>query len=213
MLFLKTGVTFMDKNDEFKLIRAEEKDAKYSNPKLRLMLTIDYLGIFGSVITICMIVMSAFSRDNHSVDFKYISAAAVVLILCVAAAAALNVMDKKARKEFLKNEKNLRKNAKKYKGKIVGTEKNIRHVTYMKEVFDEIIWNFIIKYKDENNEIITVKSEKFLNDISEVLASRNVTVYALEDGTFEFGGYKLRENSGDDFVKLKVKVHEKNSKV
>ena len=79
----------------------------------------------------------------------------------------------------------------------------------MKEVFDETIWNFIIKYKDENNEIITVKSEKFLNDISEVLASKNVTVYALEDGTFEFGKYKLRENKDDDFVKLKIKINYK----
>ena len=203
----------MDKNNDFELVRAEEKDSKYSNPKLRLMLAIGYLGIFGSIITVYMITMSALSREDHGFDAAYTAAALVVLAVCIAAVIALNVMDKKAKKEFFKNEKTLRKNAKKYRGKIVGAEKNIRHVTYMKEVFDEIIWNFIIKYKDENNEIVTVKSEKFLNDISEVLASRNVAVYALEDGTFEFGGYKLRENPDDDFVKLKVKVHEEDSKV
>ena len=203
----------MDKKEKLELVRAEEKDVKYSNPKLRLMLAIGYLGIFGSIITVFMIFMSALSRENHKFDVTYTIVAIVVMTLCIAAVIVLNMLDKKAKKEFFKNEKMLRKNAKKYRGKIVGAEKNIRHVTYMKEVFDETIWNFIIKYKDENNEIITVKSEKFLNDISEVLASKNVTVYALEDGTFEFGGYKLRENKDDDFIKLKVKINEEDAKV
>lgn len=203
----------MDKNKNFELVRAEEKDAKYSNPKLRLMLTIGYLGIFGSIITVYMIVMSALSREDHGFDVTYTAAAIIVFAVCTAAVAVLNIFDKKAKKEFLKNERNLRKNAKKYRGKIVGAEKNIRHVMYMKDVFDEIIWNFVIKYKNENDEIITVKSDKFLNDISEVLTSKNVIVYELEDGTFEFGGYKLRENPDDDFVKLKVKINEEDSKV
>ncbi len=203
----------MDKKEKLELVRAEEKDVKYSNPKLRLMLAIGYLGIFGSIITVFMIFMSALSRENHKFDVTYTIVAIVVMTLCIAAVIVLNMLDKKAKKEFFKNEKMLRKNAKKYRGKIVGIEKNIRHVTYMKDVFDEIIWNFIIKYKNENNEIITVKSEKFLNDISEVLASKNVTVYALEDGTFEFGGYKLRENKDDDFIKLKVKINEEDAKV
>ena len=203
----------MDKNEKFELVRAEEKDSKYSNPKLRLMLTIGYLGIFGSIITVFMIFMSALSRENYDFDVTYTAAAIVVMMVCAAAVVVLNIRDKKAKKEFLKNEKTLRKNAQKYRGKIVGAEKNIRHVTYMKEVFDEIIWNFIIKYKNENNEIITIKSEKFLNDISEVLTSKNVTVYALKDGTFEFGGYKLRENADDDFVKLKIKINEEDAKV
>lgn len=211
---MKTEVAYcMDKNEKFELIRAEEKDSKYSNPKLRLILTIGYLGIFGSIITVFMIFMSALSRENHEFDVKYTAAGIVVMMVCTAAVVVLNIQDKKAKKEFFKNENILRKNAQKYRGKIVGAEKNIRHVTYMKEVFDETIWNFIIKYKDENNEIITVKSEKFLNDISEVLASKNVTVYALEDGTFEFGKYKLRENKDDDFVKLKIKINEEDAKV
>ena len=203
----------MSENAKFELMRAEEKDAKYSNPKLRLLLAIGYLGIFGSIITVFMIFMSALSREDHGFDSMYTAAAIIVLAICTAAVIVLGILDKKAKKEFLKNEKNLRKNAKKYKGKIVGAEKNIRHVQYLKDVFDETIWNFIIKFKDENDEIVTVKSEKFLNDVSEVLASRNVTVYALQDGTYEFGGYKLRENTDDDFVKLKVKINEEDSKV
>ena len=50
-------------------------------------------------------------------------------------------MDKKA----------LRKNAVKIEGRIVGIEKRIRHVSYMNDVFDEILWNFQVEYKNENN--------------------------------------------------------------
>lgn len=203
----------MDKNEKFELIRAEEKDAEYSNPMIRLFLTLGYLGIFGSIIAVYMIIMSALSRDDHGFDVTYTAAAVIIFAVCLVAVILLNISDKKNRNEFLKNKKQLRRNAKKYKGKIVAAEKNIRHVKYMNEVFDEIIWNYVIKFKNENNEILTVKSEKFLNDISEILSSRNVTVYSLENGTYEFGGYKLRESSDEDFVELKVKIREENSKV
>ena len=126
----------MDKKEKLELVRAEEKDVKYSNPKLRLMLAIGYLGIFGSIITVFMIFMSALSRENHKFDVTYTIVAIVVMTLCIAAVIVLNMLDKKAKKEFFKNEKMLRKNAKKYRGKIVGIEKNIRHVTYMMEFYN-----------------------------------------------------------------------------
>ena len=76
MLFLKTEFDCrydcMENNDKFELIRAEEKDAKYSNPMLRLFLAIGYLGIFGSIITVYMIIMSALSRDDHGFDLSLI---------------------------------------------------------------------------------------------------------------------------------------------
>ena len=217
MLFLKIEFdrrdSFMDNVEQFELVRAEAKDAKYSNPSLRLFLALGYLGIFSSVIAVYMIIMSALSREDHGFNVQYTAVAIVVFIVCLTAVIVMNYLDKKARKEFFKKEKQLLKNAKKYKGKIVAAEKNIRHVKYVNEVFDEIIWNFVIKYKNENDEIITVKSEKFLNDISEVLKSRSVTVYVLEDGSNSFGGYHLREKADDEYIKLKIKVHEEEAKV
>ena len=203
----------MEKNEKYQLLKAKEKDAKYSNPMLRLFLTLGYLGIFSALITVYMAAMTALSREDHKFEYSYAAVAAVIFLICIVMVVWLNYKDKKSRKAFLKHEKELRRNAVKYRGRIVGVEKYVRHVRYLNDVFDEVTWRFIIKYKNENNEIVTVKSDDYLNDISDVLADNKVVIYCLEDKTFEFKGYKLRESESDKPVKLKVNVLEDDVKV
>ena len=201
-------------DEKIELIRVEGEDARYSNPMLGLLLALGYLGIFGSIITVYMIVMSALSRDDHAVEINFMAAALIALAVCTAAVVFLNIIDKKSRKEFFEKENNLRKNAKKFDGKIVGAQKHIRHVKYLNDVFDEIIWNFKIEYfDDEKNELLTVSGERFLNDISEVLADDSVSVFVMKDGSLRFDDYKLKKNPGDEFIKLEVETDEKDSKV
>jgi len=207
------GYGFMDNKEKYVLLTAKEKDAKYSNPMLRLFLALGYLGIFSGLITVYMAVMTALSREDHKFEYTYAAAAAVIFAVCIALVLWLNYKDKKARKAFFKHEKELRKNAKKYRGKIVGIEKYVRHVRYLNDIFDEITWRFIIKYKNENDEIVTVKSDDYLNDITDVLVDSKVSVYCLEDDTFEFKGFKLRESDSDVPVKFKVHVFEEDVKV
>lgn len=201
-------------DEKIKLIKAEGEDSKYSNPMLRLLLALGYLGIFGSIITVYMIIMSAMPRDDHNVEITLMAAALIAFAVCTAAVVFLNIIDKKARKEFFEKENTLRKNAKRFDGKIVGVEKHIRHVRYINEVFDEILWNFKIEYfDDEKNELLTVSGEKFLNDISEVLSEDSVSVFVPEDGSVFFDDYRLKKDPDDEFLKLEVEVYEKDSKV
>ncbi len=204
----------MSEDEKPSLFRAESEDSKYSNPMLRLFLTLGFLGIFGSIITLYMIVMSYFSRGKTHFEFEFAAAAVIAFVICAAAVTVLNIIDKKEKNKFLEKEKTKLKNAKRYKGKVIGAEKHINHVRYLNDVFDEVVWNFIIEYFDEEtNKNIMVQSEKFLNDISEVLSEDSVTVCVLEDGTLFFEDYRLRESRDKDFIKLKIDIDEINSKV
>lgn len=201
-------------DEKIELLKAEGEDSRYSNPMIRLLLTLGYLGIFGSIITIYMIVMSALSRDDHAVEVSFMAAALIALVGCIAAVVFLNIIDKKAKKEFFEKEAELRNSAKKFDGRIVGVEKHVRHVKYVNDVFDEIIWNFKIEYfDDEKNELLTVSGERFLNDISEALAEDSVSVFVSKDGSLYFDDYKLKKNPDDEFVKLSVEVFEKDARV
>lgn len=187
------------------LIRAGGDDANYSNKTFRLFLSLGYLGIFGSFICMFMMIMSAVSRENHLLDVKPMAAAIIALVVCIVAVIVVSLLDKKSRNEFKTAEKKLLANAKSVDGRIVGVVKHIRHVSYAREVFDEITWNFKIEYFDEeNNKTCTVESDRYLNDISAVLADDSVKVYIKSDGTLAFDGYKLRESFDDEYISPEI---------
>lgn len=203
----------MEDNAVIEMIKAQSDDIKYSNTALRLLIVLASLGIFGSMICIFMIVMSAASQGSQSININFLAGTVIFCGLCIAAVVVLCVFDNAARKRFFENEKTLRKNAKRFDGKIVGIEKHINHVKYANEIFDEILYNFLVEYKNENNETVTVKGEGFLNDITEALADDSVTVLELEDGTLVFENYCLRKKTDDNFIKLTTEVKEEDKKV
>lgn len=196
------------------LIKADGDDANYSNKMLRLLLSLGYLGVFGSFICMFMMIMSAVSRENRLLDVKPMAAAIVTLAVCIAVVIAVTILDKKGRKDFQAAEERLLTNAKAVDGRVVGVVKHIRHVSYAREVFDEITWNFKIEYFDEeNNETRTVESDRYLNDISTVLADDSVTVYIKSDGTLAFDGYKLRESFDDEYISPKLEEDVQDTEV
>ncbi len=203
----------MKDNEQFELVKADEKDCEYSNPLLRILSAVFGIVGFGSLIAIFMAVLSAFAGGASALSVKFFCSAGMAFALSAAAAAIAGYYDKKERRKFLKHKKALRKNAVKIEGRIVGIEKRIRHVSYMNDVFDEILWNFQVEYKNENNETLVVPSDRFLNDISEVLKNDKVTVYVMKDGKIGFGGYQLRKSAEDRPLKLKINVIETNSGV
>ena len=215
MLFLKRSLIFtMDSKDvKFELVRAEDKYAKYSNPTLRLLIALGCLGIFASMVGEFMVVMSAVSQkgQNTQKNMTVGAGALIVFAVCLADVIFLSKRDKHNRKQFLNEQKNLKKTAVKYKGKIVKVQKHIRHVKYMNEVFDETTWRFVVKYKNENEQIITILSEPFLNDISQVLKSRSVDVYVLSDGSCEVSEYKLRVSEDEPPIEFKTELTEEES--
>lgn len=187
------------------LLKAEGDNSKHFNPMIQLLSAIAYLGVFGSVICGFMIIMSAASDKNNTLDISLMSVTITVFAVCIAAVIVLGIVNKNSEKK-LRQEDNIKiLNARRTDGKVVGVVKHINHVAYRHEIFDETIWNFKINYfNEEKNCICTVESDRYLNDISTVLANDTVTVYIKSDGKLAFDGYKLRKSFDDDYIKLEI---------
>ncbi len=196
--------------NSFTLQKAERTDTKYKNPALTMTAAIAGLGCFGGIICLCTILLSALSGGN--VSGGIFAAAAAVTLVCGAVFAAASIMFQKRKKEYLKKRRELSKSAVRVQGKVVGVTKYVRHVKYMKDTFDEILWCFKIKYKDGDN-YKTVQSDKYLNDISKVLKSDKVEVLILEDKTLAFKNFKLRKDDNEPFVKLETEIIEQEAEL
>ena len=194
----------------FILQKAETNDIKFSNPVLSMTAALSGLGAFGGIICLCMVLMSALSGGN--VSSKFFCAATVITIICGMIFVAVSFTFQKQKKMYLKKRKELSKNAVRVQGKVVGVTKYVRHVKYMKETFDEVLWCYKIKYKD-GDKYKTVQSDKYLNDISKVLKSDKVDVLILEDKTLVFKNYQLRKDETEPYVKFETEEIEQEAEL
>lgn len=194
----------------FTLQKAETKDHKYSSPALSMTTAISGLLTFGS--TICLMVILLTALSGGDVREELFAAAVAAALLSGSVFVISWLMFKKAKRVFLKKRKEMYRSARKLTGKVIGVTKHIRHVKYMRDTFDEILWSFKIEYKD-GNEVKTVTSDKYLNDISKVLKSDRVSVFVLEDNTLVFKNYCLRNNESDPYIKLETEVTEQDAEI
>ena len=88
----------------------------------------------------------------------------------------------------------LRDSAEHFKGRVTACEKTKHTVRYANEDFDEITWKFIVEYENEHGDTVTVKTGRYLNDISNILADRSVDIYKTKDGGLLFENFSLTED-------------------
>ena len=194
----------------YKLQRAETKDHGFSSPALSMAAAIGGLLAFGGLICLGMVFPAILS--GGSVKGEFFAAGVGVTVLGGSLFVISQMMFRKAKREFLKKRKEMYKSGKRFSGRVVGVNKHVRHVKYMKDTFDETLWSFKIEYND-GGEIRTVTSDKYLNDISQVLKSDKVTVVILGDGTAVFKNYCLRNNENDPCIKLETEETEQDAEI
>lgn len=182
-----------EKNTEktaLELVSAEPLEAEYA-PVVRVALAVCYMGIMAGVVAMFAAVLALVSGRQAADRLAMSVAAAVIFAL---AAGAVSVIDAKKRKRFEQQRDKKRESAKKYSGNIVSCEKHSRKFRYGSEDFTEVTWRFNVEYKNENGDTETVKTGRYLNDISNIIESRDVTVLKTEDGELIFEDIRLSEN-------------------
>ena len=184
------------------LISAEPEYSVEYAPIVRVLLAVSYMGIFGGFMGIIASLLPIVS-GKETKESVPLSVAAIVVFS--AFALVMSIMEKRKRLAYENEQKRLLETAKIFCGNVVSCEKCVRSILYGNKTFDEITWRFVIEYKDENNDTVTVKSGRYLNDISETLKSRDVTVLKKEDGTYSFGSFSLK---GTDKEGIKLDVSE-----
>ncbi len=185
--------------EEAQLISGEPEQEEYA-PVLRVLIAVGYMGVLAAVVAAMAAILSLVS-GREAKQSLWLSIAAVLAFGVLTF--VLSLVDRKKRREFALESKRLLKSAERFKGAVVSAEKHTKKVKYANESFEEISWNFVINYKDENGDAASVKSGRYLNDISNVLGKTDVTVIKKPGGAYAFEGFVLRE-SGEEGVKLEV---------
>lgn len=189
----------------FRLDRAEPFKDGYGSFSFSMLLTISYLGIFASIICEFMVIMSSLSQPNGSINYTFMAGGVIAFVVCLAAAVFFTVCENKVKEKIEKKRQDLFENTKPVEGKITGINKYIRRIKHGSDVYEEALWTFNIEYFDkEKNDISAVESEKYLNDITEVLTDNTVCIYFKPDGGFELDGFKLRRSENDEKTEIPI---------
>lgn len=189
----------MKKEEEkSRLISAEPERGEYA-PVLRVMIAVCYMGILAGVVAAMAALLSIVSR-GEGYDKLMLSCAAAVLFL--AAVIVMSVIDKRREREYERERCELFDNAQRYDGVITGCEKHTRVIVYANSKYEEVTWCFTVTYKDEKDGTVTVRSGMYLNDISEILSDKAVSVVKLENGEHVIEDIKTAAEGG---IKLEVK--------
>jgi len=197
-------------NGKYILQKAQTKDAEFRSPALNMLTALGGLGVFAGIICIFVILLSALSGGKSNIQ-SFIAAVGITLISACVFIVSYYIFNRK-KKAYLKKKKRMLANAKRFDGQITGIVKNIRHVKYMHETFDEITWCFKIEYNDEEG-TKTVNSELYLNDITRVLKNDRVSVLVLSDGTTVFKNFHLRKDDQESYIKLPLEDIEKGDEI
>ena len=169
---------------------AEPLTAEYA-PVLRVSLAVCYMGMLSGVVAVFASILGIVSGRNAG-DRLYLSITA--LLLFGAAAGVLSLVDSRKRRAYEEKRAALRDSAEHFKGRVTACEKTKHTVRYANEDFDEITWKFIVEYENENGDTVTVKTGRYLNDISNILADRSVDIYKTKDGGLLFENFSLTED-------------------
>ncbi len=193
-------------NGKYVLQKAQSKDTDFKSPALNMLIALGGLGVFAGIICIFVILLSALS-GGRSNDQAFIAAVGITIICAFVFTASYAAFNRK-KKAYIKNKKSMLTNAKRFSGHIVGIVKNIRHVEYMHETFDEVTWSFKIEYTDDAG-TKTINSDLYLNDITQVLKDDRVSVLVLSDGATAVKNFHLRNETSDPVIDMPVEEVER----
>ncbi len=164
--------------NDMTLESAEPEQAEHS-PLLRVMLAVCWTGVLAGVMGALSSLFALASAGKGGDRLLWSLGGALA---CGITVFFLSLADRKRQREFEKKENEMMKNAAVYKGKITAAEKHTRKIAYANQIFEEETWRFIAEYKNENNDIVKVKSGRYVNDISQVLKSAEADIYIKENG-------------------------------
>lgn len=190
---------------EYILIRAEDKRGKFRKVSYSLPITLSYLGIFSSLICEFMVIMSALSRSNHEINFTVMAGGAIVFVLCTVAAVAFSLLEKRSIQKADEERKEILKGITPVDGTVKNVNKYIRRIHHDGNAYEESVYTFSIEYSDsETGELKTLESEKYLNDVTQVLSDNKVNIYFEKNGDFELDGFVFRKSESDPPYPLEV---------
>lgn len=189
--------------EDFSLIKAGEE--KGGNAVLSVFSVIAYLGVFSSLIGAFMVFMSAMSSDNKALNYDVLAGCVIAFAVCIGAAIVTSVLQRRENEKAERLRGEFIKSTAPVDGKIVGINKYVKRIYHEGNTYEELLWSFNIEYRDsKTNEKRSVESEKYLNDVSNVISGDSVKIYFREDGTFELDGFALRKSEDDAKAELKI---------
>lgn len=192
-------------NTEFKLERAEPFKNGSNGFSFSMLLALSYLGIFASIICEFMVIMSALSRSDHAINYNVMAGGVIAFVVRGAASILFTVLENKAKKKLEQERTEALNSIEPVEGKITAVNRYIRRILHGGNVYEESLWTFNIEYYDEEkNETAVIESEKYLNDVTEVLSGDTVKIYFKPDKGFELSGFELRKSNADDKTELPV---------
>ncbi len=178
---------------------AEPLQAEHS-PVLRVLIAVGWMGILAGVMgaLAALFALASAGKGGDRLMWSVSGAVMCGVIVCV-----LSFADRKNQRKFELKEKEMMDNAAVYKGTITAAEKHIKKIAYANQIFEEITWQFAVEYKDENDNTVTVKSGRYVNDISKSLANPDVDVYIKANGESVIEGIQIAKK-GDTIKQLDV---------
>lgn len=194
-----------DSVSEYSLVRAEDKRKKFGKVSYSLPLTLSYLGIFASLICEFMVIMSAFSQPNHTIDFTVMAGGLIVFVISVALTFVFSALEKKSIQKAENIRKEILNSITPVNGKVKSINKYIRRIYHDGNAYEESLYTFNIEYDDpKNGELKTLESEKYLNDVTQVLANNEVKIYFDDNGDAELDGFVFRKSDSDTAFPFKI---------
>lgn len=199
MLEKKNGSEF-----KYSLLKANEFDSDTDRVPFQLLMTVACLGVFSSVVCEFMLIMSALSGTEHKLNYKFMAGGVIVFIVCAAAAFIFGALQKNAVKKLRQKERDFIDSTTPVDGKIIAVNSYVKLIHHGKSTYRETLWSMLIEYTDDDGAVKTIESEKYLNDICEVLTDTAVKIYFKDNERFILDGFKLRKDENDERINVSV---------
>ncbi len=177
----------------YELIPAEQSGTGV----MPLLISVSYLGIFAGVVSIFMVLMSAMSEGKEGIDFTLLAGSIVVLALCIVLVIVFSLISYKGKEKFRNSHYDLIKNSDGCSGRIISVNRYVERILHKGSAYEQAMWSLNIEYTDKDGKTAVIESEKYLNDVTEVLCGSSVTVYLKNNGKFELDGFEIRQSEED----------------
>ncbi len=168
-----------------------------------VLAAVAYLGIFGGIICCAAAILINISESDGQEDYTLLAQGIIAAAASGCLAVLFALLGRKARSSDVRKREQLLKSLPRVEGKIVGITKYVRTIKQGSAVYHDAEWSFKIEYTDTQGKRHTAESERYVDDVQDMLKSDRVYVYLKDDG-IELDGYELRKSDDDPAAELKV---------
>ena len=187
----------MNNKENERLISAEPERGEHS-PVLRVLIAVCYLGAPTAAVAFFAALLS-YTSNGMGMDKMAVSV--IALVVFIAIIIIMSAVDKRREKAYEAERRALYDSADKFAGTVTGCEKHTRIIIYANRKYEDVTWLFNVTFENENGDTVTVKSGRYLNDISAVLTDTGADVLRLSNGEYIVEGLKT---DGENTVKLDI---------